>query len=324
MSQSLPFSLQPLDKTFVGPKPIEEAPLSVIHELEAEGNLIIERKRNGHCSYITNGGGQMNLYSSGINELTEKVPRIASELRALKMPKDTMVVGELFVSVSGVDDLGAFGGIARSNPSRAVAMQKDIPVRLALFNIVAHRGKSVIHYPYQDRLDMLRGLCAKHQSDAVGVVDVLDMNFDTARKAVTDNSWEGLVLYSRHAGSTFRTDGRKEQPPRPHGCWKWKPYNEGDFVATGWVPSTSNKFKGLVKDLLISQYDPITHSLVSWGKVGVGLSTAERKEYTDNSLYPMVFEVKFERRTPNSRLISAHILRRRFDKHHSECYSPNV
>jgi ATP-dependent DNA ligase len=131
-----------------------------------------------------------------------------------------------------------------------------------------------------------------------------------------------LVLYDAHAGSEYRLDGKTELPPRPDGCWKWKDYAEGDFVATGWVPSTSNRFKGLVKDLLIAQYHPVSGDLVPWGKVGVGLTSSERLQYTDNSLYPMVFEVKFETRTKNNRLIAARILRRRFDKLPRECVSP--
>jgi ATP-dependent DNA ligase len=254
--------------------------------------------------------------------MTEKFPSIVEALRSCDIPRDTLIASELFVNINGVDDLGGFGSIARSHKDKAVALQAGTPVQLAAFNILVHKGKSVIEYPYQDRLDMLQELFAKNAVPSVGVVDVLGMNFDTAREQVVANKWEGLVLYSKKAGSLFNTDGKRENVPRPSGCWKWKQYNEGDFVATGWVPSTSKKFSGQVKDLLIAQYDPVTKQLVSWGKVGVGLSTAERKEFTNNSLYPMVFEVKFERRTPNTRLISARILRRRFDKEPIECIAP--
>jgi hypothetical protein len=61
-----------------------------------------------------------------------------------------------------------------------------------------------------------------------------------------------------------------------------------------------------------------------YGKDGTGLTAEQKREYTNDSLYPMVFEVKFERRTLNNRLIGAHILRRRFDKDPRECFSPSV
>jgi ATP-dependent DNA ligase len=324
MTENTLLSLHPLDKKFVGPKPIEEAPSSTFYELEAANRLIIERKRNGHCSYTTITGQARvpHIYSSGINQLTEKLPVIVDDLRAFNLPKDTLFAAELLVEKNGVDDLGSFGSIAQSRPERARELQKSTPVQLRAFNIIVHRGRSVIHYPYQDRLDLLRELFAKRKSPLVRVVDVLDSSFDDAMAEVSKNKWEGLVLYDKLAGSAFRTDGITERPLRPVGCWKWKPYSESDFIATGWIPSTSNKFKGQVRDLLISQYDPVTNELVSWGKIGIGLSSAERKEYANDALYPMVFEIQFERRTPNNRLFNAHILRRRFDKKPHECYRP--
>ena len=323
---SLSFSLSPLDKRFIGPKPIEEAPISTFHQLENEGDLMIQRKRNGHCSFTVVGGGKhgIEIYSSGINSLTKNVPAIVEEIRSIGLPRDTMFAAELFVDVNGYDDLGKFGSIARSNKDRAILLQKDNPVQMAIFNIVTCKGTSVIESPYQDRFDMLGELFAKHTSQHVHVVKPLLMSFDDARKEVLAKKWEGLVLYSKKARSMFKVDENRDHVPRPDGCWKWKPYNEGDFVATGWVPSTSKRWKGLVKDLLISQYDPVTNKLVSWGKVGIGLSGEQRKEYANDTLYPMVFEVKFERRTPNTRLISAHILRRRFEKSPGECYSPKT
>ncbi|MBI2030738.1 hypothetical protein HYT05_03880 [Candidatus Kaiserbacteria bacterium] len=320
-----PLSLHPLDPSFVGPKPIEEAPDSVFHQLEADGDLIIERKRNGHASYITatgQGRQEIGIYSRGIHVLTDKFPALVDELRSLNIPSDTLLAGELLVEVDGVDDLGAFGSIAQSKPARAIELQSKRSVILALYNVFVMKGRGVIQLPYQDRLDMVREIVAKRATNAVRVVEVLDSPFDTARVRVKQEKWEGLVLYDKRAGSAYRLNDRPDLPLRPHGCWKWKPYHEGDFVATGWVPSTSNRFKGLVRDLLISQYDPVSRKLVSWGKVGVGLSAAQRKEYADDTLYPMVFEVQFERRTPNNRLISAHILRRRTDKAAGECFSP--
>jgi ATP-dependent DNA ligase len=326
MTEALPFSLHPLDPKFVGPKPIEQAPLATIEELQAANKLIIERKRNGHCSYTTVGGTDraVHIYSTGISHLTEKVPSIVEEIRGLNLPRDTMFAGEMFVDFKGYDDLGKFGGIALSGTENALALQKERRVQLAAFNIIAHKGKSVIHLPYADRLDLLRELFAKRASESIHVVEQLPLTFKAAQEQVLKNRWEGLVVYSKDAGSEFRVDGIKERPPRPDGCWKWKPRSEGDFVVTGWIPSTSKTFMGMVKDFEIAQRDPGTGKLVPWGKVGIGITPAERKKYANNSLYPMVWEVEFERRTPNSRLIGACLKRQRFDKEPKECFSPEL
>ena len=321
------FQLHPLDENFVGPKPIEVAPVEAIQALEAAGHLIIERKRNGHGGLVSATGlrkRHIELYSRGAHALTEKFPALVEELREISIPRDTLLAGEMVVTVDGgIDAPSTFGRFASAKPKRAIELQAQYAsVQLALFNVIVHKGKSVIGLPYADRLDIIRELTARHRPVNVDVVAVLNKTFAQAKNFADELKWEGLVLYDKRAGSTFRLDGRSDQPPRPDGCWKWKPYLEGDFVATGWIPSTSAKFKGLVKDLLIAQHDLVTHELVSWGKVGIGLSAAERREFADDSLYPMVFEVEFERRTPKKRLISAKILRRRTDKTPGECYSP--
>jgi ATP-dependent DNA ligase len=320
------FSLRPLDRNFVGAKPIESAEPSVVAALEDQGRLIIERKRNGNAAFISVTGESnhnVGLYSRSIHELTHHFPSMVDELRSIGIPNDTLLSGELLAQVEGVDSPEKFGEYARSKPARAVALQLEgEPIRLSLFNVIVHKGKSVIHLPYEDRLDILRETLHRHSPHQVNVVEVLDVPFAQATARSIASKWEGLVLYDAKAGSTFRLNGRHDLTPRPEGCWKWKDYLEGDFVATGWIPSTAASHAGLVKDLEIAQYDPITRELVPWGKVGIGISKQQRQEFTDPSLYPMVFEILFERRTVNKRLIHARILRRRFDKGPEECIAP--
>lgn len=323
---SLPFSLHPLDKNFVGPKPIERMREDQIRELEDADRLIIERKRNGHGGLAAVTGlrkRRIELYSRGVHELTQKFPDIVNELRDMNIPRDTLLAGEMVVSENGIDSPGAFNRLAKSSPERAIDLQKSLgPVSLAIFNVMVYKGRSVISLPYADRLDIICELADRRSAVNVRVVQVVTQSLEQAQATVKEREWEGLVLYDLTAPSAYRLDGRTDEPPRPDGCWKWKPYLEGDFVATGWIASESEKYKGLVKDLRIAQYDPATRELVAWGKVGVGLSAADRREFANDALYPMVFEVKFERRTPKKRLINARILRRRTDKAPEECFSP--
>ena len=77
-----------------------------------------------------------------------------------------------------------------------------------------------------------------------------------------------------------------------------------------------------MKDLTIAQYDRKRGELVDWGRIGVGLSKQDRIDYMNDALYPMVFEIKFERTTTNNRLIHGRIMRRRLDKAPRECITP--
>ena len=318
--------LNPLDPNLVIAKPIEEAPASTIDELEANGELIIERKRNGHATLAAITGCRdlpVGVYSRGIRPLTTHFPHHVESLRAMDIPHDTLLQGECTFSESGIERPEAITRFAGSLSRRSVALQDELGVpTFSLFNVLVHKGTSVIHLPYRDRLDIVRELCARRPQPFVDLVEVLDCSSLEAKAQSLKENWEGLVFYDANASTELSLTGKTDQPPRPYGCWKWKDYLEGDFVATGWTRSSSKKFKGLVRDLLIAQYDPHTGELMPWGKVGVGLSAKERALYADDSLYPMVFEIKFESRTKNKKLQSARILRRRSDKAPHECFSP--
>lgn len=321
------FTIHPLDRRFVGAKPIESAPIEVLADLEARGRLIPTRKRNGNAMFATVTGDRespIGLYSRSIHTLTAHFPNLVEELRSLDIPAGTLLGAEsLIQDERGIDSPDLFGRYARAKPENAVALQaQGAPIQLSLFNVIMHKGQIVTHLPYENRLDILRELLARRSCPNIDVVEVLDMSLAEAQARSIRSKWEGLVLYDADAPSAYRLDGRSDLVPRPDGCWKWKDYLEGDFIATGWRPSDAPSRKGMVKDLLIAQYDPVTKELVHWGKAGVGLSMAECREYVDDKLYPMVFEIVFERRTPNQRLIHARIKRRRHDKAPEECIAP--
>ena len=317
------FDLFPLEKGFVGAKPIEKANDSVFLELERNDNLIIERKRNGHAALVpVTGFGRerrIELYSRGISSLSSRFPALVEELREMNIPKDTLLGGEMLACVNGNDSLETFLRFVKSNPERAVALQANgSPINLVFFNVIVHKGKPVASLPYIDRLDIVRELFAKHQARALSVVEVLDESFEAAKAKSLANGWEGLVLYDKRASSTYRLDGKSEDAPRPLGCWKWKRYHTEDFVVTGWVPSTTASRLGMVKDFKIAQYNK-AGELVPCGKVSSGVTVKQRKELADDSLYPMVCEIKFPHRTVKNRLSFAEIVRFRIDKTPREC-----
>ncbi len=318
------FPLYPLHPGFVGAKPIEEASDEVFLELEAKGRLIKQRKRNGHAAYVSatgRGKRRLALYSRSIKDLTAHFPALVDELRSMNLPHNTLLAGEMLVQVDGVDSPGAFTSFAGSKPERAVRLQgESSPVRMVLFNVIVHKGKMVVHFPYEDRLDILRNLLAKHSPERVDLVEVLPEPFAAAKRRSVASKWEGLVLYDAKASTEYRLDGKSAQVPRPLGCWKWKDYLEGDFVAIGWIPSTAKSHSGAVKNFKLWQYSPETGELQYWGKCGTGISREDRFRYANDAW--KVFEIKFERRTPNSRLIGAHILRERDDKKPEECIAP--
>lgn len=320
--------LHPLDPKFVGPKPLEWDPPRADREfrkLESEGNLIIQRKRDGHCVYVAVTGKRrkrIEIYSRGIGNLTKKFPSLVKELRSMHIPTDTLLAGELVVSVKGVDSNATINSFTKSDDARSLETQKEYePVRLALFNIIVLGGESVIGAPYGERLEMLQKLSASHEPKQVDVVELLNMSFDDAIALSKKNGWEGLVLYDRLAPSEYRVDGKTDQPLRLKGCWKRKEYLSDDFAVISFNLSTSGSNKGLVEDVNLAQRDRKTGEWVNFGKFGY-LTAKEREEWRNPSLYPFVIELGYERTTPNNKLIGKYRIRNRNpeDKKAEECY----
>lgn len=313
-------------KQFVGAKPREEITprdLKRILSLQTRRRLHIQRKRDGYGTYIPISGSSIGLYSRLNTPWTGKFPNLERELRGMQLPDETILCGEMLVrNKKGDDDPHLFGRFARTNRDGSVLLQKGYdPVHLALFDVLKWGGRDVSALPYEERLHIVKEICAKER-DHISVAEHVDHSFADAQEMVKRMRWEGLILRDLDAGTSFRTDGNSADPPRPDGTWKKKPFQEADFIAVGWIPSTSKSFKGLVRDFILAQYDSHTGELVEWGAVGNGLTVEQKRFYADDSRFPLVVQVQFELRTKNNRLQKASIMRVRDDKLPAECRYP--
>ncbi len=230
-----PFSLSPLDKALVVAKPIEEAPRARSEELEAEGNLVIECKRNGHAALVTVTRGKQSpvgIYSRSIIDLTEKFPSLVDSVRGMNIPHDTLLATEMTVGVNGIDAPGRVTSLTQSLVPRALRLQESERAKpsLTIFNVIVYKGKDVVGLPYRDRLDIVFSICAKQKVEHVSEIGILRTTFEEAKKKSIKEKWEGLVLYDANAGSAYRLDGKSDTPLRPDGCWKWKEYLESHLL----------------------------------------------------------------------------------------------
>ncbi len=321
-------TLYPLDKKLVLPKPQEEAPLEKVALLSESGRLVSTRKRDGWGSASATTGLRKHpiaLYTRGGNEITENFPAVVDELRSLALPKDTLVTSELFwVSKAGVrEDLGALSGLAQASPENARKTQAEAgSARLMLFTPLIIKGKDVSSLPYHQRAEQLGEWLDKRNHELLSRMEHLTEDFAALQKRVVKESWEGLVLYDADAGTAFETNGKHEKPPRPDGCWKWKPLFEADFVATKFEPGTG-KNTGLAGKIYIAQIDSRTGQLFPCGEVP--LHKKEHKIlFANKAIYPIVVEVAYEIRTPKGALRTASVLRERspLDKRIEECILP--
>ncbi len=323
---ALPFTLDPLDPKFVLPKPRQKVAEKVIAEIEARGDLIATRKRDGYGGIATITGRKriVRLYTRGITDTSDRYPRIIEELRDSAIPTDSLIPGEMFLRSrsADIDRLDLFGKLAKSNPERAVMLQEDLGrAEFLLFAPIIVGGKDVSGLRFGDRHDMTTDWFArrmsagylKHMTPLVHAVAQL-------QEIVRLERWEGLVLYDKSASTEYRLDGNEADPPRPLGAWKWKPIFEDDFIVRKFEFG-SGKNADRAGKLYLSQIDPTTGIEVACGEVA-DLGTREEKLALAKMTYPFVVQVEFEARTPKGACRISHLIRVRDDKPLNACVLP--
>ena len=322
-ASGLPFSLAPLDPNFVPAKPKNSVEESKVLNLETSGNLIVTRKRNGYCHLIAGRNSSIKIYTRGIKDVTAKYPHIVQEISLMEIPSPFLLCVEMLFDNCGKDEFEKFTRIAKSGNSAAVKLQEEIGFAVAMvFGVVVFGGKVVSLETHQERFDLIKNLFAKldFRTYYIQPVEILGCSFEKAKNLVKEKKWEGLVLYDKTKPSAFRLDGKSNQPPRPEGCWKWKPFKEDDFIVRKWEKG-SGKNKNRMGKLYLLQIDSKTEKEINCGEVGIGFTDDEREDFTRKN-YPLVVQVKFEERFASGSLRHPVFMRPREDKRPEECMLP--
>jgi len=318
----LRFPLSSLPKGFVLSKPISQDNYdeAEIYKLEKEGRLVITRKYDGWKIIAVIGKrGKVQLYTAGLNEIDARLDHIKKELRSLKLPPNTVLVGEgCMKNVDGKDNIGKTISVFQGSLEKSLKFQAEWGnIQLIIFDILILNGSFEIG-TMKEKIDMVRGWCV-HPNLAWFIMSpfVLNTSFDKAKRIVVENSWEGLVLYDNNFQHIFRLDGRA--PKRPSGCYKWKPILEDDFIVRDFVVTDNNPEK--FKEVILLQIDPVTKREFEFGRLGT--FNKETRARLVKRIYPFVMQVAFDMRFPKSgKIRNARFVRIREDKPIHECLAP--
>lgn len=332
MSQKrLPFQLEPLDKRFVPPKPQNSVENGKIIAVEKAGNAIFTRKRDGHYLTVVI-KKNVRLYTRGIvKDVTANFPHIVNELRGLHLPKGGALFGsELIMDRGGKDCREYVARLTSRAAADAIALQEEQGrASLMVFNMLVLGGEDISSTQNAERIarvhELLRG------REHVRPVEILNCTFEEAQQRVLKEKWEGLVVYDATKKSGYRLHGNESNPLRPDGCWKKKPAYEDDFIAYAWEPGTAGKrHEKRMGKIFLAQFDERGNRILC-GEVGTGFSDEEREALANDSLYPCVVQVEYERRFPPRRvrsnavqcaLCNPRFVRLRDDKLPASCLLP--
>lgn len=304
-SSDFDFTLLP--SSFAPQKPVQQLPMPVNLLEKSVGRFMFQRKRDGQRHYVLiTTKGEVRIYSRKMEDKTEHMPRLREAMELLGLPCSSVLDGELIVDRGGTDDFRATGKICRASAGRARAAEKELSSAFMAFDILFLKGVPVHKMPYRRRWELLQEM--QIDDERFMLPERFD-RFAPARGHAIKHRWEGLVIWDLDAPNSLRMNGKHVRA----GCYKWKPIQEGDFVATGWLPG-NGRLASTMGKLRIAEFQK--GKLVEIGRVGSGFDDETRAKVAAGKwTFPCVVTLEYDKQEEDSRALRFPVfLRRHPDK----------
>jgi bifunctional non-homologous end joining protein LigD len=255
-SDGPPTDLRPMKATSAEHPPVGD---DWAHEVKWDGMRVLARLA----------GGTVTLMSTNGLDATTRFPELAGLAEACGC--DAVLDGEVVAfDAEGRPDFGLMQhrmhvATAHEAARRAV----DVPVSLALFDVLWLDGNDTTAVPWRRRRALLEDLV---EPAAAWRVPAVHDDGPTLLAVARERRLEGIV--SKQVDSLYLPGKRTTQ-------WrKVKVRCEQEFVVGGWWPGEGNRTGGL-GSLLVGVYDPDApgRPLRFAGKVGTGFSAAVLADY---------------------------------------------
>jgi len=304
-------------RQFAPAKPQNSIEVHTVQSWEKAGKLILQRKRDGMRHFIFFGNERIQIFSRRMENASGQFAALIAELEPFREILTGTVLDTEFIvpTKDDADDFSAVASICRSDDKKAQERLRysSSAWHFMVFDILYVKGIPVFARPYNDRHSFLSAavLPLEKATGKIAAVNNLNVTLTEAIEMAKVNKWEGLVAWEADKGTVVQMNGK----PKRVNCAKIKPLLEDDFVATGYEFGQGSN-SHVAGALFISQYN--NGLLVPVGKVGTGLSQAQRGEVLDWK-FPVVVQCEFAERTPDGSLRFPVFARKRTDKAPKEC-----
>ena len=301
---SIDFS-KPFPKELCFFKPKNSIDDKKLAALEKAKRAVFTVKRDGQMHIARMSDLGLEIYSRRMDLESAKYPHLMTAMR--KMPKQTVLLGEIILDIDGKDNFRAVSSICRSDPEESIAKQKEKGlVKYYVFDIAFLKGKNLLTTTtFAERRKLLADIINDFDSEYVMLAEVINKPHKKAMQEIRDRKLEGLVVWDAdgimESDRAFTFNGKAD---RPNVIWKSKPKYEDDFIVR-WSPSEGigcygkGKNKEKIKNVFIYQLDDAGNEIYL-GKCGGGLSDAQRDFYTDAAKFPRVWRIEYDSIQPKT------------------------
>jgi len=325
-----------LPKEFAAAKPIKTYDPTDMANWARDNLVFIQRKRDGMRHFLVSDfEGERHIYSSGKDDVTDHLMPLVKDL---SMPPKSIMDVELVVTnrnpgMNDKDEFNLVSGIARSLPQRAHLMieqaeKQGMQVQLHAFDLLWWKGEPVYKKPYSERYAMLAKAVDFAMEDlerevAEGYPPLVRMplvaisptrlaTLSEAIDRVKKFKWEGLVVWRKDQATVVHVNGT----PARVNCWKVKPVQEEDVIATGYELGKGKNHNVVGKFHIALCAQGLT-GFKEMGRCGTGLDDKTRKAALSWK-YPCVIQIEYDQKSDSGFRFPVFI-RKRDDKKPSEC-----
>ena len=279
-----------------------------LEQMIDSGNYLFGLKTNGNWSRAVITKERQALQTRGISTVTKTYGEVQDKVTfwddvCAPFGDTTVILGEVYLP-EGIDkDVGA---ILRCLPAKAMARQKDNPLRWRIFDVLVLDGMDMMDWPFEERISHIPEVVGRINSPLVEGVTYYEMNetfFDKMGEIFAAGG-EGCVCYKKdckyipgkrgpHAWDTVKVKqeisseidafisaivpGERIYTGKDLGTWQlWENQRSGEKLIgsyfgeyqTGgaYIPITKNYFNNWPGAIQVSVYDN-NHNEVTLCKV---------------------------------------------------------
>lgn len=301
--------------------------LEYLEKMFKEEPVIAQPKYDGERMLIHFDGPDVYCTSRRISKKTNKFTRLEDKLPKLTSGYQRSIHYAVLDCECYANNWSEAASVLHSLPDRAIALQKDIDIRFAVFDCLMLNGEDIRGEQYVDRLLKARQLVEFLQIPGMHMVRFMNASNQISNitdcglvksysDAMTDmtnainGGFEGVVVKS-----LIRSYYDKG------ASLKCKKFETVDVVVCDYKPGTG-KYADTVGALIVGYYD--NGNIVPIARVNCG-TDADRNMWRDNwnELKGTVLEVKCQEITGRSLRHPVYI-RQRLDKNAAECTKETI